>query len=74
MEWFNSDAQYVGRGNTAGDITTYRGGLSLYVLQHTYKISAEIAFQDKEKAGEVVDTVTIPPNHWVGTLQFQATF
>src|SRR5262245_52953327 len=43
VEWFNSDAAYVGRGNLAGDLTTYRGGLSWYVLQHTYKISAEIA-------------------------------
>ena len=74
MEWFNSDAQYVGRGNTTGDVTTYRGGLSLYVLQHTYKISAEIAFQDKEKAGETVDGTLVPANHWVGTLQFQAAF
>ena len=74
VEWFNSDAAYVGRGNAAGDLTTYRGGLSLYVLQHTYKISAEIAFQNKEKAGETVDGTVIAGNHWVGTLQFQATF
>ena len=44
------------------------------MLQHTYKISAEIAFQNREKAGETVDGQAIPPNHWVGTLQFQATF
>ena len=74
MEWFNSDAQYVGRGNIAGDVTTYRGGLSLYVLQHTYKISAEVAFQDKEQAGNTVDGTLVPANHWVGTLQFQASF
>jgi hypothetical protein len=74
VEWFNSDAAYVGRGNTAGDLTTYRGGLSWYVLQHTYKISAEIAFQNRERAGETVDGAAIPPNHWVGTLQFQAGF
>lgn len=74
MEYFNSDAQYVGRGNTAGDLTTYRGGLSLYLLQHTYKISAEVAFQNKEGAGETRDGTLIPPNHWVGTLQFQASF
>jgi len=74
VEWFNSDAAYVGRGNTAGDLTTYRGGLSWYVLQHTYKISAEIAFQHRERAGETVDGAAIPPNHWVGTLQFQAGF
>ena len=74
MEYFNSDAQYVGRGNTAGDLTTYRGGLSLYLLQHTYKVSAEIAFQNKEGAGETRDGTLIPPNHWVGTLQFQASF
>jgi len=74
VEWFNSDAAYVGRGNTAGDLTTYRGGLSWYLLQHTYKISAEIAFQNREKAGETVDGAAIPPNHWVGTLQVQATF
>jgi hypothetical protein len=74
VEWFNSDAAYVGRGNTAGDLTTYRGGLSWYLLQHTYKISAEIAFQNREKAGETVDGAAIPPNHWVGTLQVQASF
>jgi hypothetical protein len=74
VEWFNSDAQYVGRGNTAGDLTTYRGGLSWYVLQHTYKISAEIAFQNRERAGETVDGQAIAPNHWVGTLQIQAGF
>ncbi|HEY1334635.1 MAG TPA: porin, partial [Myxococcaceae bacterium] len=74
VEWFNSDAQYVGRGNTAGDVTTYRGGFSWYITQHTYKISAEIAFQNKEKAGETVDGTLVPANHWVGTLQFQAGF
>ena len=74
IEWFNSDAAYVGRGNTAGDLTTYRGGFSWYLLQHTYKISAEIAFQQKERAGETVDGTLIPANHWVGTLQFQASF
>jgi len=74
IEWFNSDAQYVGKGNTTGDLTTYRGGLSWYVYQHVYKISAEIAFQNKEQAGNTVDGQLIPPNHWVGTLQFQASF
>jgi hypothetical protein len=74
MEYFNSDAAYVGRGNTAGDVTTYRGGFSLYVYQHIYKISAEVAFQNKEKAGETVDGTLVPANHWVGTLQFQAGF
>jgi len=74
IEWFNSDAAYVGRGNTAGDLTTYRGGLSWYVYQHVYKISAEIAFQSKEQAGNTVDGTLIPANHWVGTLQFQASF
>jgi hypothetical protein len=75
VEWFNSDAAYVGLGNlTGGDLTTYRGGLSWYLLQHTYKISAEIAFQNREKAGETIDGGKIPPNHWVGTLQVQASF
>jgi hypothetical protein len=74
MEWFNSDTAYVGRGSVNGDLTTYRGGLSLYIPQHTYKISAEIAFQNREKAGETVDGTVIPSNHWVGTLQFQAGF
>jgi len=74
FEYFNSDAQYVGRGNTTGDIKTYRGGFSLYVVQHTYKVSAEIAFQDKEQAGNTVDGTAVPPNHWVGTLQFQVVF
>jgi len=74
MEYFNSDAAYFVLFNTAGDVTTYRGGLSLYVLQHTYKISAEVAFQNKEKAGETVDGTLVPANHWVGTLQFQAGF
>ncbi|HEY1904841.1 MAG TPA: hypothetical protein VGG91_02305 [Myxococcaceae bacterium] len=74
IEWFNSDAAYVGRGNTTGDLTTYRGGFSWYVLQHVYKITAEIAFQNKEQAGNTVDGTLIPANHWVGTLQFQASF
>ena len=74
IEWFNSDAAYVGRGNTTGDLTTYRGGLSWYVHQNVYKITAEIAFQNKERAGETVDGTAIPTNHWVGTLQFQAAF
>jgi hypothetical protein len=74
LEWFNSEAPYVGKGNTAGDVTTYRGGLSVYVYQHIYKISAEIAFQNKEQAGNTVDGQLVPPNHWVGTLQFQAGF
>jgi hypothetical protein len=74
IEYFDSSAAYVGRGNTVGNLTTYRGGLSLYVLQHTYKISAEFAYQQKEKANETIDGTLIPPNHWVGTLQFQAGF
>lgn len=74
VEWFNSDVKYVGKGNLTGDLTTYRGGLSWYILQHTYKISAEIAFQNKEQAGNTVDGQLVPPNHWVGTLQFQAGF
>ena len=74
IEWWNSDVKYVGRGSTTGDLKTYRGGLSWFILQHTYKISAEIAFQDKEQAGNTVDGTAIAPNHWVGTLQFQAGF
>jgi hypothetical protein len=46
----------------------------LYLLQNTYKVSAEIAFQDKEKAGETVNNTPIPPNQWMGTLQFSAAF
>ena len=66
-----------------GNLITYRAGFSLYVYQHTYKITAEIAFQDRERAGETVTftSATPPPasatfsaNHWVGTLQFQAAF
>src|SRR5262249_1616707 len=72
IEYFDSATKYVGQGNTAGNLTTYRGGFSWYVLQHTYKISAEIAFQQKEQAGSTIDNTPIPPNHWVGTLQFQA--
>src|SRR5262249_50647736 len=74
IEYFDSSAAYVGRGNTAGNLTTDRGGVSWYVLQHVYKISAEIAFQQREKAGETVDGTLIPANHWVGTLQVQASF
>jgi Phosphate-selective porin O and P len=86
-ENFQSDSAYVGFTKvgaapavafTAGNIATYRGGFSLYILQHTYKISAEIAFQDKENAGVVTSVGTpaaaigtVPANHWVGTLQFQ---
>lgn len=92
IETFQSDSAYVGftrtapggavTAFTAGDITTYRGGFSLYVYQHIYKITAEIAFQDKENAGVVTANPTpggaalgtVPANHWVGTLQFQAGF
>jgi hypothetical protein len=74
IEYFDSSAPYVGKGNTTGNLTTYRGGFSLYVLQHTYKVSAEIAFQQKEQAGNTIDGQLIAPNHWVGTLQFQASF
>jgi hypothetical protein len=86
IERFNSQTNYVGRtvtgvapatvttNNFAGDITTYRGGLSYYIEKHTYKISAEIAFQDKEAAGFTVNGGLVPANHWVGTLQFQAGF
>jgi len=89
IETFQSDSNYVGftrvgtttTANTAGDLTTYRGGVSWYVYQHTYKVSAEIAFQSKENAGvttsvgtPAVAIGTITPNHWVGTLQFQAVF
>jgi hypothetical protein len=91
-ETFQSDSQYVGftrttpagavTAFTAGDISTYRGGFSLYLYQHTYKISAEVAFQDKENAGVVTANPTpggaplgtVPVNHWVGTIQFQAGF
>jgi len=66
-----------------GNLATYRAGFSLYLSQHTYKISAEVAFQDRERAGETVTfasaspppaSATFPANHWVGTLQFQAAF
>jgi hypothetical protein len=89
-ENFQSDSAYVGFTKVgaapavafpAGNLVTYRGGFSLYITQHTYKISAEVAFQDKENAGVVTSVGTpaaaigtVPPNHWVGTLQFQAVF
>jgi hypothetical protein len=91
IEHFDSESKYVGATrvppstttttNYAGDLTTYRGGISWYIEKHTYKISAEIAFQDKENA-DVSTSVgtppvvigTVPKNHWVGTLQFQAGF
>jgi len=74
IEYFDSATQYVGRGNTTGNLTTYRGGIAWYVLQHTYKVSAEFAYQQKEKANQTIDGTLIPPNHWVGTLQVQAGF
>ncbi len=92
MEWFDSDSNYVGfttRGHDAppgtrrANVTTYRGGLTWYLSKHNYKISAEIAFQDKENAGAWPRTLgppatvtigTVPTNHWVGTLQFQSYF
>ena len=89
IETFQSDSNYVGftrvgtttTANTAGDLTTYRGGVSWYVYQHTYKVSAEIAFQSKENAGvttsvgtPAVAIGTIGENQWVGTLQFQVVF
>jgi hypothetical protein len=82
IEYFNSDAKYVGTttiGTTktnffAGDNRTYRGGVNWYIEKHTYKISGEIAFQDKEEAGNTVGTGLVPKNHWVGTLQFQVAF
>lgn len=90
IEYFNSDSQYVGftkvgagatTAFTSGDFITYRGGLVWYAHKHNYKISAEIAFQDRQNAG-VTTSVGTPPaaigtvpfNHWVGTLQFQAYF
>jgi len=74
FEWFDSDTKYVGKGSTAGDTKTYRGGLNWFVLQHTYKVSAEISFQDKEGAGTTVDNTAIPANQWQFLLQFQANF
>jgi len=90
LEYFNSGTQYVGYTKvgagattafTAGDVTTYRFGISWYLHKHNYKVTAEVAFQNKENAGVETSvgtpaTVigTVPPNHWVGTLQFQAYF
>jgi hypothetical protein len=90
VEYFNSDTNYVGTtivGTTktnffAGDNKTYRGGVNWFIEKHTYKISAEIAFQDREQAGSTIPSGTTPAttgnkiadNHWVGTLQFQVAF
>jgi len=98
MEYFNSDTQYVGRSSVAptgtqtaaqtrtyavGDFTTYRGGFSVYVEKHVYKISAEVAYTDRQNAGQNDAAVggtggtsapIIPNNRWVGTLQFQVNF
>jgi hypothetical protein len=74
IDWFDSETKYVGKGSTAGDITVYRGGINWFVLQHTYKITAEVSFQNKEQAGNTVDGTAVPPNQWTAILQFQATF
>jgi len=92
IEYFNSQAKYVGftrvgapgtavTSFVAGDLKTYRGGLTWYLDKHNYKISGEIAFQDRENEGTATTIPpattpigTVPKNHWVGTLQVQANF
>jgi hypothetical protein len=76
IDYFNSETQFVGPGATTGDYKYYRAGLNYYLLQNIYKITAEIAFQDRENAGlkAANGTTVITDNHWVGTLQFQVGF
>jgi len=76
IDYFNSETQFVGAGFTTGDFKYYRGGVNYYLQQNTYKITAEIAFQDRENAGlkAANGTTVITDNHWVGTLQFQVGF
>jgi hypothetical protein len=93
IEWFQSDAAYLGRTvtgtppvttvNSTGDVKTYRFGLNWYLLKNTYKISAEMSFQARQKAGATdasvggtppFTTPVITDNHWLGTLQASVVF
>ncbi|MGZ5957312.1 MAG: porin [Myxococcaceae bacterium] len=74
IDYFNSQTQYVGRGNLVGDRTIYAGGLNLYLYQNVYKITAEFTYATREAGGTTVDGTAIPPNFWSGILQFQAAF
>ncbi len=74
VDYFNSQTQYVGRGNLVGDRTIYGGGLNLYLYQNVYKITAEFTYATREAGGTTVDATAIPPNFWAGILQFQAAF
>jgi len=74
IDYFNSQTQYVGRGNLVGDRTIYAGGLNFYLYQNVYKITAEFTYATREAGGTTVDGTAIPPNFWSGILQFQAAF
>jgi hypothetical protein len=74
VDYFNSQTQYVGRGNLVGDRTIYGGGLNLYLYQNIYKITAEFTYATREAGGTTVDGTAIPSNFWAGILQFQAAF
>ena len=74
FEWFDSETKYVGKGNTLGDQKIYRAGVNWFVLQHIYKVSAEVSFQDKEQAGNTVDGTAVPKNVWQFILQSQVNF
>jgi hypothetical protein len=71
IEYFKPDAAVVSSTQRVGINRTYRFGLDWYIEKHTYKISAEGAFQARQGAGTITG---IAENHWLGTLQFQAAF
>jgi hypothetical protein len=74
IDYFNSQTQYVGRGNTVGDRTIYAGGLNWYLYQNVYKVTAEFTYATRQDGGTTVDGTAIPSNFWSGILQFQAAF
>jgi Phosphate-selective porin O and P len=74
VEWFNSDNKNVTSVNP-GNLNTYRFGLNWYVEKHVFNVKAEVALQDKERAGENgTDGKPIPGNQWQLTLQAQVAF
>ncbi len=64
FDWAIPDG-FVYSGNAAGGWTrAYHGGLSWYVLQNTYKVTAEFIYADRE----------VGNTQWQGFLQFQVGF
>jgi hypothetical protein len=61
-------------GGRVGDLTTYKIGLNIFPEKNTFKITLELALQNKQAADATVSgppPVTIYGNQWTGTAQFQ---